>query len=335
MKHYNRISVALVCIVAAAFLFLPVIAATLGESFYVTVVTRVLIFAIAATALNLVFGYGGLVSLGHALFFGLGAYSVAIPALYGISNGFAHLAICLVSCFVAAAITGAISLRTTGIGFIMITLAFAQMGFFAFVSLKQFGGDDGTPVSVPSTFGPISLDNGIHLYYVTLAILVLAIYAMAKIRKSGFGMVLRSAKENARRSGSIGFHVNRFQWKAYVISGTFCGVAGLLIANLTAFASPANMSWFISAELIVMVVLGGAGTVLGPVVGTIAFMGLEEFAKHLTEHWAAVVGLVVIAISLAGKKGIVGLAADYKNRMRGASTKSPALPIDSTQEVNA
>ncbi len=314
MKRSNSITLVCMAVALVVLLLLPFVAKYVGLAFYIGVVTRILIFAIAATALNLVFGYGGLVSLGHALFFGLGAYSVAIPALFGITNGFVHLAICLASCVVAAAITGAISLRTTGIGFIMITLAFAQMGFFAFVSLKQFGGDDGTPIAEPSTFGPLNLGNSMQLYFVTLAVLILAIYAMAKIRNSGFGLVLRSTKQNARRTSSIGFNVRHFQWKAYVLSGAVCGVAGLLLANQTAFASPSTMSWFISAEFIVMVILGGSGTVLGPVIGSFAFIGLEEFAKHVTEHWAAVVGFVVIAISLAGKRGIVGLWDDFLNR---------------------
>lgn len=310
MKNLSKASLVFAIVVVAALFILPYLAAYFGESFYVRMVNRILIFAIAATALNLAFGYGGLISLGHALFLGLGAYSVAIPSVFGVSNGFVHLAICLASCAISGAIIGAISLRTRSIGFIMITLSFAQMGYFAFSSLKQFGGDDGTPIVAPSTFGPIDLGNSTHLYFVTLVILVLAIYAMAKIRVSAFGMILRGAKQNERRSSALGFHVNRFQWKAYVISGVMCGVAGLLSANLTAFASPGDMSWFVSAELIVMVVLGGVGTVMGPAVGAFVFIGLEEITKLLTVHWAIIVGIVILAIAISGKKGVFGTLDD-------------------------
>lgn len=316
MKSLSRTSLIFGFIVIAALFLLPYAAGYFGESFYVGVVNRILIFAIAATALNLAFGYGGLISLGHAFFLGLGAYSVAIPSVFGVSNGFVHLGICLVSSAIASAITGAISLRTRGIGFIMITLSFAQMGYFAFSSLKQFGGDDGTPIAASSTFGPIDLGNGTHLYFVTLVILIVMIYAMAKIRSSSFGMVLRGAKQNERRSSAIGFHVNRFQWKAYVISGTVCGVAGLLLANLTAFASPSDMSWFVSAELIVMVVLGGVGTVLGPAMGAFIFIGLEEATKLLTVHWAVIVGIVIIAIAITGQKGVFGTFINAMTRAK-------------------
>lgn len=285
---------------------LPWAAEALGETFYVGVVSRIMVFAIAASALNLVFGYGGLVSLGHALFLGLGAYSVAIPSVYGVDNGLVHVAICVASCAAAGAVIGAISLRTTGIAFIMITLAFAQMGYFAFVSLKQFGGDDGTPIALPSRFGGIDLGQRLHLYYAILAVLAVTIVAMARMRTSGFGMVLRGARQNARRSSALGFDVKRVQWLAYVLSAVVCGLAGLLSANLSAFASPAGMSWFVSSELIVMVVLGGVGTVAGPVIGAFAFIGVEEVAKQLTSHWAAYLGTAIILISVLARKGIVG-----------------------------
>lgn len=288
---------------------LPFVADVFDLSFYTGVVARILIFAIAASALNLVFGYGGLVSLGHALFLGLGAYSVAIPAFHGIDNGFVHLAVCVAACLVAGAITGAISLRTSGIGFIMITLAFAQMGFFAFISLKQYGGDDGTPLQVSSRFGPLDLGSGRQLYFTALLVLCAVVWASHRLRTSTFGMVLRGARQNARKSASIGFDVRRVQWTAYVLSAVVCGIAGMLLANLSAFASPSTMSWFTSSELIVMVVLGGIGTVLGPVAGAFAFIGVEELAKAATEHWAAYFGIGIVAIAVLGRKGVIGAVA--------------------------
>lgn len=309
--------------VLVALLLLPVVAAQLDQSFYVGLVARVLIFAIAASALNLVFGFGGLVSLGHALFIGLGAYSVAIPAFHGIGNGFAHLAIAVVACAVAGALIGAVSLRTKGMGFIMITLAFAQMGYFAFTSLKHYGGDDGTPVALASKLGPLDLGQAWQLYYSALAVLVASLVGLYRIRHSSFGMILRGARQSERRASAIGFDVWRVQWLAYVISAVICGVAGVLFANLNAFASPAVMSWFVSAELIVMVVLGGVGTVLGPVVGAAAYIGVEESAKSLTEHWAAFFGLAVIAVAVAGRKGILGAIVSGLN-----ARKAPVQEVE-------
>ncbi len=297
-----------------ALLALPVLASLTGETFYISMASRILIFGIAASALNLVFGYGGLVSLGHALFLGIGAYSVAIPSFYGIGNGFVHLGICLVACAAVGAMTAAISLRTSGIGFIMITLAFAQMGYFAFMSLKQYGGDDGTPISATSRFGALDLGSSIHLYYAIVTVLLATIVGMYWLRRSSFGMVLRGARQNARRASALGFDVKRTQWLAYILSATTCGIAGMLFANLNAFASPSLMSWFISSELIVMVVLGGVGTVLGPVLGAIAFIGAEELAKAVTLHWAAYIGLAVIVVAVWARNGLVGSMASWASK---------------------
>lgn len=300
------------------FALVPVWGYFTDHTFYVAYFARILIYAVAVVALNLALGYGGLVSLGHALFMGLGSYSVALPAFYGIDNGWIHLGFVLLSCGIAGFITGAISLRTSGIGFIMITLAFAQMGYFLFVSLKQYGGDDGTSISNTSQFFGLDLGGVYEVYVVSFIVLVLATWWMARIRVSPFGMVLRGAKQNARRINAVGFPSNQYRLVSYVLSAMLCGVAGMLLANLNAFASPSTLSWIISGDLVVMLVLGGLGTVFGPMLGALAFLGLEEILKMFTTHWLAIFGLVIVVIGLLGKAGIAGFLDAITQRLSGA-----------------
>lgn len=286
---------------------LPVLADWLDQGFLITLVARMLVYALAAVALNLALGYGGMVSFGHALFFGVGSYCVAIPAFYGIDAGWLHLLACIVVCALLGALTGLISLRTSGIAFIMITLAFAQMGYFVFVSLKNYGGDDGMTVTALSRLGPLDLGDLKTLYYSTFVLLCLALLAMWRIRSAPFGMVLRGARQNVRRIHALGFAAQRYQLVAYVISAVLCGVAGVLLANLNAFASPSTLAWSVSGDLIVMVVLGGMGSVAGPLLGALAFLGMEEVLKSWTDHWAVVFGPMIVLIALLGRAGIAGL----------------------------
>ena len=261
--------------------------------------------------MNLALGYGGLVSFGHALFMGVGTYAVALPAFYGVDSGWVHVAVCVGVCAVVALAVGAISLRTTGMAFIMITLAFAQMGYFLFVSLKAYGGDDGLPVAATSRFGALNLGSTNALYMAALVVLALFTWWMARLRAAPFGMALRGARQNARRIDAIGMRSKRLQLVAFVISGTVCGLSGLLLANLNAFASPSSMTWTVSGELIVMVVLGGIGTVCGPLVGALLFIGLEEVLKGVTEHWMAIFGPLIVLMALVGRRGVVGLLQDH------------------------
>ena len=304
----------------------PVVATALDQPFWIAFFARIVIYAIAASALNLALGYGGLVSFGHALVLGLGAYAVALPSYYEVDSGIVHLALCLAVCAVAAGVTGAISLRTSGIAFIMITLAFAQMGYFFFVSLKNFGGDDGLAIVSTSRFGPLNLGSPLAVYAVAFVVLVLATWWLARLRVAPFGMALRGARQNARRINAIGLQSLRLQLTAYVLSGMLCGVAGLLLANLNAYASPSTLAWTVSGELIVMVVLGGMGSVWGPLLGALAFLGLEEVLKGWTEHWMAVFGPLIVLMALAGKQGLVGLLQRLdRTRTVGVPT-SPAAP---------
>jgi len=297
-----------------ALAFVPTLATALDDNFLIAFLARVLIYAIAATALNIALGFGGLVSLGHALFIGLGMYSVALPAHLGVDNGWAQLAICVFSCAVIGAITGAISLRTSGIAFIMITLAFAQMGYFVFVSLKQFGGDDGMAVAVASDFFGVKLSTATSVYYCAWALLMVLTVWMNQLRQSPFGMTLRAGRQNGRRVNSVGLALRNYQLTAYVLSAVLCGLAGMLLANLSAYASPSSMSWVVSGDLIVMVVLGGMGTVLGPIAGAFLFLGVEEVLKAVTDNWMAIFGLLIVVIAMLGKAGVVGWLESLWNK---------------------
>ena len=303
----------------AGFAAVPFVATAIEQPFWISFFARILIYAIAASALNLALGYGGLVSFGHALFMGLGSYAVALPAFHGIGSGVAHLALCIGASALVALAVGAISLRTSGMAFIMITLAFAQMGYFLLVSLKHYGGDDGLPVAATSRFGSIDLGSTVPNYVAALVVLALVTWWMARLRAAPFGMALRGARQNARRINAIGLEARRLQLVAFVISGAICGVSGLLLANLNAFASPSSLAWTVSGELIAMVVLGGIGTVAGPVVGALVFLGLEELLKGLTEHWMVIFGPLIVVMALAGRRGIVGLVDLWPKAARASA----------------
>lgn len=328
-QHLNLTKASLIVPVLAFVLLaaVPVVAHLTDQPFYVGFAARLVIYAIAATALNLALGFGGMVSLGHALFLGLGAYSVALPSFYEIESGWIHLLICLLSCAIVGLITGAISLRTSGIGFIMITLAFGQMGYFVFVSLKQYGGDDGTTITYTSKMFGQDLGTPLVLYIASLMVLVLATWWMARLRNAPFGMVLRGARQNARRINAIGFQSKRYQLCAYVLSAMLTGIAGMLMANLNAFASPSNLSWVISGDLIVMVVMGGAGSVFGPLLGALAFLGIEEALKLWTEHWMAVFGPMIVLIALLGKSGIAGFLESIDARRSARRNVASSHPV--------
>ena len=294
-------------LLAIVLALLPVAAGYFETPYYIVLVTRLLMFAVAATALNLVLGFGGMVSFGHSLFMGIGAYSVGIPAFYGITSGWVHLAFAIVVSALAAAATGAIALRTRGVAFIMITLAFAQMFFFLTVSLKQFGGDDGLPIRIASTFGSATLKQPVLLYYVVFATLAVILYGSHRLYHSSFGLVLRGCMINEDRMKALGYPTLTYKLAAYMISGAIAGVAGFFLANMTTFVSPAYASWTVSGDLMIMVVLGGTGTVLGPAYGAFAFLMIEDLLKRLTNHWLGSVGVVVVLVGLLAKRGLWGL----------------------------
>lgn len=297
----------LAVILFALLTLLPLAAIAADDLFLLVIVTRIMIFAIAALSLDLILGYGGMVSFGHAAFIGLGAYAAGIAAAHGVSD-FAMQSLLAVTVSAAFAfVTGAISLRTRGVYFIMITLAFGQMAFFFMVSLSAYGGDDGLTLPARSTLaGAAILRNNFALYYLTLAVL-LAFFLLARaIVASRFGRVLRGIHDNPDRMRAIGFSPLPYQLAAYCIAGAMAGMAGVLLANQTEFASPAYMSWQRSGELIVMVVLGGMGTLVGPILGAAAFLLLEEVLARFSEHWKFALGLALILIVLFTRGGIAG-----------------------------
>jgi len=301
----------------------PLLASVFNQPFYVTLFTRIMIFALAAVGLNLILGYGAMVSFGHAMYMGIGAYAVGMLSFHGIGNGWLHVGVALAAGAAVALAVGAICLRTSGMAFIMITLAFAQMLFFLAVSLRDYGGDDGMQVASRSDFGLFKLSEGYTLYYATYVLLLSALYGAWRLIHSRFGMVLRGCKSNERRMRALGFPTLRYKLVAYVISALVCVLAGVLLANLTRFVAPAYMAWTVSGELIVMTVLGGLGTLVGPVVGAAALLLLEEGLSSLklgvpaldtliNQHWLGLIGLFIVGVVLVLKQGIYGWLVDKK-----------------------
>jgi len=297
-------------IVAALLLFLallPVYVAAGGNNFLLILFTRIIILALAATSLNLILGYGGMVSFGHAVYLGIGGYVVGILAKEGINSGLVQWPLALIVSALFALVIGALSLRTRGVYFIMITLAFSQMLYYVAVSLDRYGGDDGLTINRRSQFGLLDLSNKIVFYYVCFALLLIAIFFVARLVDSRFGMVIRGAFSNERRMRAIGFPVFRYRLVCFVIAGTLCGLAGVLLANHTDFVSPAMMHWTRSGDLIVMVVLGGMGSAFGPLIGAVVLLVLEEALSGITEYWQIILGPLLLLIVLFARGGIVGL----------------------------
>jgi len=286
----------------------PLVAPLGPEGYILSLLTRVMIFALAAVSLDLILGYGGLISFGHAAFLGIGAYSVAILTSHGVGDAFAHFLTALAASALFALATGAVSLRTRGVHFIMITLAFGQMLFFLATSLAAYGGDDGMTLPARSRiFGADALASGRAFYYVAFACLLAAYLLCRAIVTSRFGRVLRGSRENPVRIAALGFDPFAFQLTAYVIAGMLCGLAGILLANHAEFVSPAYMTWQRSGDLIFMTVLGGLGSVHGAIVGAAVFLLLEEFLSEATEHWRMIFGPLLILVVIFARGGITGL----------------------------
>ena len=293
-------------VVLAGLAFVPLYAWLTGDMYVLTLFGRILAFSLAALGLNLALGFGGMVSLGHAMYMGLGAYTVGILSSLGVFSGWVHLVCTAFITILIATPLSWVALRTQGIAFIMITLAFAQLFYYVFVSLKMFGGDDGISLKQLSDFG-ILTGNKFAIYISLLMALFLSIWVMHKIVASQFGLLLRASKTNNRRVKALGSHTLTYRMTAYVISALLCALAGFFLANLTGFVSPAMMTWSISGELIVMVLLGGVGSVFGPIVGALAFLLTEEGLKLLTERWPLILGPLIVLIVIYLKNGLWGL----------------------------
>ena len=302
-------------LVLFAALALAPVAVSLGvPAHWLSLLTRAMIFAIAALSLDLILGVGGLVSFGHAAFIGIGAYVTGIMITEGRTETLLILPVLFVICALFAAITGAVSLRTRGVAFIMITLAFGQMVFFLAQALSAYGGDDGLTLYARSTIAGFDIAaSRTGFFYIVLGALVGCYGLVRIIVASRFGRVLRAARENATRVTVTGYDVGRVRLIAYVISGMIAGLSGFFLANQTEFVSPAFMSWQRSGELIFMVVLGGVGSLHGAIIGALAFLFAEDVLAGITEHWKAIFGPLIVLFVLFTRGGIVGILA----RMRG------------------
>jgi branched-chain amino acid transport system permease protein len=295
-------------LVIAGLLLLPLYTSISGNIFVLTLFTRIVIFALAAASLNLIMGYGGMMSFGHAAYLGIGGYAVGILATEGIGSGFIQWPVALLASALFAMVIGALSLRTRGVYFIMITLAFAQMAYYVASGLAPYGGDDGLTIYKRSDFGGlINLSNRVQFYYLCLCCLFGGINLIWRIVNSRFGMVVQGLRSNEQRMQAIGFPAKRYRLVCFVIAGTMCGLAGALLANNTDFVSPAVMYWTRSGDLMVMVILGGMGSLLGPVLGAIVYLLLEEALSQVTEYWALIMGPLLLLIVLFGRGGIMGL----------------------------
>ena len=302
----NAVVAALLAILA----LVPVYCAVTGNAFTLSLFTRIVIFALAAVSLNLAMGFGGMVSFGHAAFLGLGGYAVGILAKEGIGSGLVQWPVALVVSGLFALTVGALSLRTRGVYFIMITLAFAQMAYYVASGLDRYGGDDGITIYHRSSFGGVvDLANKTEFYYLCLALLLATVFLVSRLVNSRFGLVIRGARSNERRMRALGFPTFRYKLTCFVISGTLSGLAGVLLANHTDFISPAIMHWTRSGDLIVMAVLGGMGTVMGPVIGAVSLLLLEEGLSRLTEYWPIVLGPLFLMVVLFARGGIDGVLA--------------------------
>jgi branched-chain amino acid transport system permease protein len=291
----------------------PVYAAATGNTFVVSLFTRILILAIAAVSLNLIMGFGGMVSFGHAAYLGIGGYAVGILAKEGINSGLLQWPLAVAASALFALAVGALSLRTRGVYFIMITLAFAQMVYYVAIGLDRYGGDDGMTIYKRSQFsGLIDLSNKMTFYYLCLALLLASVYIVWRLVHSRFGMVIQGARSNERRMRAIGFPTYRYKLLSFVFAGMLCGLAGALLANHTDFISPALMHWTRSGDLIVMAVLGGMGTVFGPVIGAVALLVLEEVLSGITEYWQIILGPLFLLVVLFARGGIDGLLAGVR-----------------------
>jgi branched-chain amino acid transport system permease protein len=297
---------------------LPLVALLTGGGYLISLGARVMIFAVAAVALDLLVGYAGLISFGHAAFIGLGAYAVGILAAHGISDALISLPVALAVSALYAFLTGIVCLRTKGVYFIMITLAFGQMAFFTASSLAPYGGDDGLTIAARSTVAGFQLIKSEGAFYYVVFVCLLGSYLLCRaLVASRFGRVLRGAKENPVRVSAIGFDVYRFQLAAYVIAGALGGLSGFLLANSTEFVSPAYMSWQRSGELIVMVLLGGLGSLNGAIIGTAAYLLTEEWLSAFTEDWKVIFGPVLVLVVLFARGGLIGLATSLMRRLGG------------------
>jgi branched-chain amino acid transport system permease protein len=306
MNHFRHARALETVFLCAAFV-LPFLLRALGEEFYISIATRMLIFGLAASSLNFVVGYGGMVAFGHAAFFGIGAYVVALLMTANVASAWITWPLALAIPALLALPIGLISLRTRGVYFIMITLAFAQMIYYSVISLQITGGDDGVSLDRRSVLPPVDLNDDAMLYWVTLTLLAASLYALKRLTTSRYGHALAGLRQNATRMEALGYPVLHLQLACFAIGAAVAGLAGALLANQNGLASPSQLYWTQSGMLLVMVILGGVGQRYGGVLGAIALLGLEEILGRFTAHSHLYVGIALLAVVLYAPRGLAGL----------------------------
>ena len=311
-------------VLALGLLAIPLWAHFADQPYIITLTTRVAILALAGVGLNLALGLGGLVSLGHAMFFGLGGYAAGILASHAQSytplmewpitiEGTQFMPVIWITALIvsglAALVTGALSLRTSGVYFIMITLAFGQMFFYFTISWPAYGGEDGLSIYVRDHFPGLNTLIPIQFFAITYVLLGLALFIVARITRSGFGLALNAARQNEVRVRAVGIEPYRLRLAAFVISGAITGLAGALFADLNRFVSPAMFSWQTSGEIMVFVILGGVARLFGPVAGAALFILLEEVLGGISDYWHIYLGFLLLLVVLFARGGLIGLLA--------------------------
>lgn len=320
-RTFAKPNVAIATAVLLTLALVPQLASYLDNPFLLRVGLRIMILAVAACSLNIILGYGGMVSLGHAAFIGIAAYVVAILnwhvsnaepiitwpfAIQGSANTLVVFPLAILTSAFGALVIGAISLRTTGLHFIMITLAFAQMLYFLFISFQKYGGEDGTQLLTPLEFGPTLINRSL-LYYVVFFALLAVLFFIDRLVRSRFGLVLQGCRQNERRLAAVGYSTFRYKLTAFVVAGSIAGIAGVLLAASQQYVSPSDLAWSRSGDLVIMLVLGGVGTLFGPILGATFYVGLELLLGTWTTHWQLIFGPIFILFVLLTKGGIVGL----------------------------
>jgi branched-chain amino acid transport system permease protein len=301
-------------LIFALLALLPIVGLLGAERYVLALLTRCLIFAIAAIGLDLALGFGGLVSFGHAAFVGIGAYAAGILTASGTDDALVTLGAALAASLVFALATGAVSLKTRGAHFIMITLAFGQMAYFVANSLKAYGGDDGlTLANRARLFGQSFLADNLVFYYLVLALLACVYRLATTLIRSRFGRVLRGAKDNEMRIAAIGFDAYPVRLVAYCVSGMMAGLAGWLLAEQSEFVSPAFMTWQRSGDLIIMVMLGGMASFEGAILGAVMLVLTEEVLASFTEHWRVVFGPLLVLVAIFARGGLVGVLSGRRH----------------------
>jgi branched-chain amino acid transport system permease protein len=297
----------------------PLVARQWDQLFYVSFASRIVIYAIAATSLNLILGYGGMVSFGHAAYLGAGAYTVAILMRAGVASAWVAWPAAMLISAAFATVIGAICLRTRGVYFIMITLAFAQMMYYLFISLRSYGGEDGLTLPMRSAVAlGLDLKSDVTFYYIVLAVLIATVFLLQRLVHSRFGRVLEGIRENETRMQAIGFATYRHKLFAFAIAGAVAGLAGALLANQSAFVSPALLHWSQSGTLMIMVILGGVGQLYGGILGAAIYLILEEVLSAWTIYWQLALGIMLLAVVLYARRGVAGMVTQLLARRRPA-----------------